>query len=147
VNGISHLCPPNIRKANRLSSLTPATKIPQVIPEGYYYVMGDHRNNSSDSRHWGPVPKKYITGKAQIRWWPHLKRECSSNTTKSRSAMLQSVAEGNHEGRLNDRIADFWLLDALLDFHRRCSGHYATGANAPVGAGDRSASIFRCARS
>jgi signal peptidase I len=43
---------------------------PQVIPEGYYFVMGDHRNNSSDSRHWGPVPKKYIIGKVQLRWWP-----------------------------------------------------------------------------
>ncbi|NQW04779.1 MAG: signal peptidase I [Acidobacteria bacterium] len=43
---------------------------PEVIPEGYYFVMGDHRNNSSDSRHWGNVPKKYILGKVQIRWWP-----------------------------------------------------------------------------
>ena len=43
---------------------------PQVIPEGYYFVMGDHRNNSSDSRHWGLVPKKYIIGKVQLRWWP-----------------------------------------------------------------------------
>ena len=43
---------------------------PQVIPEGYYFVMGDHRNNSSDSRHWGFVPKKYIIGRVQLRWWP-----------------------------------------------------------------------------
>jgi len=43
---------------------------PEVIPEGYYFVMGDHRNNSSDSRHWGYVPKKYIIGKVQLRWWP-----------------------------------------------------------------------------
>jgi len=43
---------------------------PEVIKEGYYFVMGDHRNNSSDSRHWGLVPKKYIIGKVQIRWWP-----------------------------------------------------------------------------
>jgi signal peptidase I len=43
---------------------------PRVIDEGYYFVMGDHRNNSSDSRHWGLVPKKYIIGKVQVRWWP-----------------------------------------------------------------------------
>ena len=41
-----------------------------MIPPGYYFVMGDHRNNSSDSRHWGYVPKKYIIGKVQLRWWP-----------------------------------------------------------------------------
>ena len=43
---------------------------PAVIPEGYYFVMGDHRTNSSDSRHWGYVPKKYIIGRVQLRWWP-----------------------------------------------------------------------------
>ena len=43
---------------------------PQVVQQGYYFVMGDHRNNSSDSRHWGPVPKKYIVGKVKVRWWP-----------------------------------------------------------------------------
>ena len=43
---------------------------PQVIQQGYYFVMGDHRNNSSDSRHWGEVPKKYIIGRVQLRWWP-----------------------------------------------------------------------------
>jgi signal peptidase I len=43
---------------------------PEVVKQGYYFVMGDHRNNSSDSRHWGPVPKKYIVGKVKLRWWP-----------------------------------------------------------------------------
>jgi signal peptidase I len=43
---------------------------PQVVQQGYYFVMGDHRNNSSDSRHWGQVPKKYIVGKVKVRWWP-----------------------------------------------------------------------------
>lgn len=43
---------------------------PTVIRAGYYFVMGDHRNNSSDSRDWGEVPKKYIIGRVQVRWWP-----------------------------------------------------------------------------
>ena len=43
---------------------------PEVVQEAYYFVMGDHRNNSSDSRHWGQVPKGYIIGRVQLRWWP-----------------------------------------------------------------------------
>jgi signal peptidase I len=43
---------------------------PTVVDQGYYFVMGDHRNNSSDSRHWGLVPKRYIVGKVKVRWWP-----------------------------------------------------------------------------
>jgi signal peptidase I len=43
---------------------------PEVVCEGDYFVMGDHRNNSSDSRAFGLVPKKYIKGRVQVRWWP-----------------------------------------------------------------------------
>jgi signal peptidase I len=43
---------------------------PEVVKDAYYFVMGDHRNNSSDSRHWGQVPQKYIIGRVQLRWWP-----------------------------------------------------------------------------
>ena len=43
---------------------------PELIPKGYDFVMGDHRDNSSDSRDWGFVPKKYILGKVELRWWP-----------------------------------------------------------------------------
>ena len=43
---------------------------PVTVRRGYYFVLGDHRNNSSDSRTWGEVPKKYIIGKIQLRWWP-----------------------------------------------------------------------------
>jgi signal peptidase I len=46
------------------------THPPIVVRKGYYYVLGDHRNSSNDSRNWGEVPEKYIYGKAFLRFWP-----------------------------------------------------------------------------
>jgi len=41
-----------------------------TIPEGLYFVIGDNRPHSSDSRMWGPIDKKSIAGKAWVIYWP-----------------------------------------------------------------------------
>jgi signal peptidase I len=41
-----------------------------VVPADQYFVLGDHRSSSNDSRMWGMVPRRYIYGKAAFVYWP-----------------------------------------------------------------------------
>jgi signal peptidase I len=54
--------PENFRKRDNFG--------PIIVPAGHYFMMGDNRDSSYDSRYWGALPSDFIKGKALVIYWP-----------------------------------------------------------------------------
>jgi signal peptidase I len=68
VNGVEKSEEPYIRPCGTATACN--LPKPIKIPPGYYFMMGDNRGESDDSRFWGPVPRGWIIGKAFATYWP-----------------------------------------------------------------------------
>jgi signal peptidase I len=68
VNGVEKSDEPYIRACGSASVCNMPKAI--TIPKGYFFMMGDNRGESDDSRYWGPVPKSWIIGEAFATYWP-----------------------------------------------------------------------------
>jgi signal peptidase I len=68
VNGVEATDEDFIRECQPGGACNLQTEI--TIPPDHYFMMGDNRGESDDSRYWGPVPRDWIIGKAFATYWP-----------------------------------------------------------------------------
>ena len=65
------------------------TREPIDVPENEYFVMGDNRENSRDSRYWGTVPRPLVKGKAMFVYWSYEANEPSLISSGAADRLMQ----------------------------------------------------------
>ncbi len=71
---------------------------PVTVPAGHYFMMGDNRDNSQDSRYWGFLPRDYMKGRAAFIYWSY----------EAESADYQTSGLGDQVGGLVDTATHFF---------------------------------------
>ena len=71
---------------------------PYAVPAGHYFMMGDNRDNSQDSRYWGFLPREYMKGRAAFIYWSY----------EAESADYQATGLGEQVGGMLDTVTHFF---------------------------------------
>ena len=105
---------------------------PVTVPADQYFVMGDNRDNSQDSRYWGFLPRDYVKGKALMVYWSYeagprglpggraRRRRCAAPSRSSRTSSRARAGTGccTRSGRTRQsgiRSAEFEVLSIVSD--------------------------------
>jgi signal peptidase I len=66
---------------------------PVLVPDGQYFVMGDNRDNSQDSRYWGFLPRGYIKGRALMIYWSY---DTGADTVSQGNSLSRAISVVTH---------------------------------------------------
>ncbi len=92
---------------------------PRVVPKGHFFMMGDNRDNSHDSRFFGPIPSALIKGKAMNIYWSIRPDECTRQNPDECTAAYSGLSSlpkvvGTFLWRLPVRVRYSHLGDVIL---------------------------------